>query len=184
MIWALNIILTDDFSFFYEKFFKIVLYSKHKYVFGKECKMTKKVLKFGFISAAIAALAGMVFMGCKSANTIKLEGNWEVSEFELNGVAQQICVSDMTVKAKSDSVIEINGNSGVNTFFGSADVNGTSVKVRDNLASTKMAGEPAAMEYEDNFIATLAGSDTWSVTDGKLTVKNSATAGVLVFVKK
>ena len=40
------------------------------------------------------------------------------------------------------------------------------------------------MEYEDNFIATLAGSDTWSVTDGKLTVKNSANGGTLVFVKK
>ena len=132
----------------------------------------------------LTALAGMVFMGCKSANTIKLEGSWEVSEFELNGVAQQICVSDMTVKANGDSVIDINGNSGVNIFFGSADVNGTSVKIRDNLASTRMAGEPAAMEYEDNFIATLAGSDTWSVTDGKLTVKNSANGGTLVFVKK
>lgn len=135
------------------------------------------------IALILTAFVGMIFMGCKNENTAKFEGNWETSGFELNGVAQEICASDMAVKANGP-VIDLNGNSGVNTFFGSADVKGDSVKVRDNLASTKMAGDPAAMEFEDNFIATLCGADSWSVEEGKLTVKNNANGGVLVFVKK
>lgn len=135
------------------------------------------------IALIVAALAGIIFMGCKE-ESMKIKGEWKTTGLEINGVAQEICVSDISIKSKGFRTVAVNGNSGVNTYFGSAVVKGKNFKVKDNLASTKMAGDPRAMEFEDCFIATLVAADTWELENNNLTIKNSETGNKIVFTNK
>ena len=57
----------------------------------------------------------------------------------------------------------------------------------DNLASTKMAGEPKAMEFEDNFMEALAGSTEieFSEENGTvlMTMKNREGSSKITFIR-
>ena len=125
--------------------------------------------------------------GCKK-NSVFLEGEWETYSFEIDGVMQEICISGFLLERSTNGSYNINGNSGVNRFFGSVKVSGSKFMVQDNLASTKMAGEPRAMEFEDNFIDSFAHTDTWEIENiGNtliLTLCNKDSSRKLVFRKR
>lgn len=133
-------------------------------------------------------LLGFVFAfaGCKNdANVI---GEWETRSLEINGIAQEICVSNITISKKSNNVYSFNGESGVNSFFGSAEIKGNSFSVKDDMGSTRMLGEPRAMEFERNFMQTLIEAKSVKVfTENNsefLTIENKDKTMKLIFIKK
>lgn len=133
-------------------------------------------------------LLGFVFMfvGCKEASLI--EGNWETRAFEINGIAQEICVSDISFTKSSKNIYSISGNSGVNRFFGSVKVKSSSFFIQDDMGSTKMLGEPNAMEFENNFLQTLIEAKSFKIfkenSSEFLEIKNDDETKRLVFIKK
>lgn len=130
--------------------------------------------------------AVFAFVGCKNdANVI---GEWETRSLEINGIAQEICVSNITISKKSNNVYSFNGESGVNSFFGSAEIKGNSFSVKDDMGSTRMLGEPRAMEFERNFMQTLIDAKSVKVSTENnsefLTIENKDKTMKLVFIKK
>ncbi|MBQ0052195.1 MAG: META domain-containing protein [Treponema sp.] len=141
----------------------------------------------------ITALASIFTFGCKRAektevsattvNTADLAGTWKIQSLEKAGVQQQIALSDITFEAKSEEVYSVSGNSGVNQFFGDVTVKNGKLTAGDNMASTKMAGAPEAMEFEDNFLACLIKADAVEVAGNTLKISSTEAASVLTFVK-
>lgn len=82
-------------------------------------------------------------------------GEWKTYALEINDVSQEICESNIKIEKSLNALYSISGDSGVNRYFGSAKISKNSFLVQDNLASTKMAGEPKLMAFEDNFIKVL-----------------------------
>lgn len=126
------------------------------------------------------------FIGCK--NEANVVGEWETRSLEINGIPQEICISNITIAQKTNNEYSFNGDSGVNRFFGSVEIKGNSFSVKDDMGSTKMMGEPRAMEFEDNFIKTLIEADSVKVyTENNadfLTIENKDKTMKLVFIKK
>lgn len=128
----------------------------------------------------------LAFIGCK--NEMNVVGEWETCSLEINGIKQEICISNITISKKTNNEYSFNGNSGVNRFFGSVEIKGNSFSVKDDMGSTKMMGEPRAMEFEDNFIKTLIEADSVKVyTENNadfLIIENKNKTMKLVFIKK
>ena len=128
-----------------------------------------------------------MFAGCKSSAPL-IEGDWETRALEIDGVAQEICVSNIKIEKGKNGLYSISGDSGVNRYFGSAKIDENSFAVRDDLASTKMAGEPRAMEFEDNFIKTLIEAVSFKIYKENgadfLALENANGSEKLVFIKK
>lgn len=127
-----------------------------------------------------------MFVGCKESSSI--EGDWETRSFEINGIVQEICVSDISFTKSTKNIYSVNGCSGVNRFFGSVKINGTSFFVQDDMGSTKMLGEPNAMEFENNFLQTLIEAKSFRIFNENSTefleIKNNDETKKLVFIKK
>lgn len=127
------------------------------------------------------------FAGCKNASSLA-EGEWETRSLEIDGAAQEICESSLAIEKGENNIYKISGDSGVNRFFGSAKIEGTSFSVQDDMGSTKMAGEPGAMQFEDNFIKALIETVSFSLykENGSdfLSLENKDGSVKLVFVKK
>lgn len=85
----------------------------------------------------------------------KIIGEWETYALEINGENQEICESNIKIEKSQNALYSISGDSGVNRYFGSAKISKNSFLVQDNLASTKMAGDPKSMAFEDNFTKVL-----------------------------
>lgn len=130
---------------------------------------------------ALLACIGLCFTGCKEAK--ELEGNWVIKSFVIDGVAQQLAISNIEF-SKAGSKWNVNGNSGVNTFFGSVKVTKDKIVMGDNIGMTKMMGEPAAQEYEDLFIPALLKADGYSIEGNILKITNSEMKSTLEFIKK
>lgn len=128
----------------------------------------------------ILTAAALSFVGCKSVSpsnegasvegasnknastaTISIEGDWQTSKLEIDGVEQELCPSEMSIKQKDGDLYSINGDSGVNRFFGDVKVSGSSFKAQDNIGSTRMAGDPVSMKFEDNFTDALLSATSW-----------------------
>ncbi len=130
----------------------------------------KKNLLFGLL------MSGLVFAGCKESEANRVIGNWKVQEFEKDGSKIPIEESGISFEQESENVFKVNGNSGINTFFGNVEIKNKGIVVDDKMASTKMAGSPEAMEYEDNFLLCLTGADGIELdeSDGKKVLKLSS----------
>lgn len=134
------------------------------------------------------------FTGCTSAK-VKTDfdssvyiGTWQIDSFQMDGIFQQIAVSEITFETDQGKTFNIYGNSGVNSFFGEVKIDGSSFSVGENMGSTKMAGSPEAMEYEDNFLACLTTAEKIELhEDGTillLTISSSKTNSQLHFRKQ
>lgn len=107
---------------------------------------------------------------------IKLEGNWKVQEFTKNDEPIKILESGISFEQKSETIFAVTGNSGINSFFGDIEIIQNTISVGDKMASTKMAGSPEAMEYEDTFLECLTKADGIEILeqDGNETLKISS----------
>ena len=112
--------------------------------------MKKTIL---FLGLAIMACG---FLACTSTNELlDIEGNWNTQELVVEEKVFPLCDSSITIEKSENKNYELNGNSGVNIFFGSAKVKGQSFKVLNNLGSTRMLGDSESMEFEKAFTEVL-----------------------------
>lgn len=135
----------------------------------------------------VVAMAAIAFTSCSNESK-DFSGSWDIYSFEVNGTKQQLVVSDITFEKQSDTLYSVNGYSGVNSYFGDVTVTGSKIKPGTNFGSTKMAGDPASMTFEDNFLKCLTGATSAKLTneDGTefLQITNTKDNSVLVFIRK
>ncbi len=145
----------------------------------------------------ILTAAALSFAGCKSVSSsaegsstsaVSIEGEWQTSKLEIGGVEQELCPSEMSIAKKDGDLYSINGDSGVNRFFGDVKVNGSSFKVQDNIGSTKMAGDPVSMKFEDNFTDALLSATSWETfqkdSSAFLKISDKDGKNAITFTKK
>ncbi len=144
----------------------------------------KKIL----IAVLGIAMFTFFFNSCKSTQTLAIEGKWTTSSIEIKGKNLTLCPSSITIeKSKNKNIYELNGNSGVNSFFASAKVKGSSFKILNNMGSTKMLGDKESMEFERNFTDVLIGANTvktFSEDSKDFLVIESSSGKKLTFVKE
>lgn len=114
------------------------------------------------------ALCCGAFTSCAEEPVDAPVGDWQVVYFEIGGVAQQICNATMTVSLEND-VLNVAGFSGVNNYSGSFSRANAKLTVAGDFISTRMAGPAEAMTFEKDFLDTLQGATSYSLSmeDGK-----------------
>lgn len=114
----------------------------------------------------------VLFAGCATtkAKTLQetLTGNWNTISLTFNGVAQEICQSNIEFE-KQGSIYKAGGCAGFNLYYGDAKLKNGQINV-DNLALTKMMGPPAAMDFEDLFLTGFVYGKTYTIEDDVLTI--------------
>jgi heat shock protein HslJ len=143
-----------------------------------------------------SALCGLA--ACQSTATIKdtanmtdrLIGTWTLATIGGTDVASQLSpqrkAPSLTFTTESATIGKISGSGGINRLNGSFDPALTttgSIKL-DRMISTRMAGEPAAMQLEARFLHALSKADAFSFdgTTGGLYLKQGSTT-LLYFTK-
>ncbi len=143
------------------------------------------------ITVIVAAVFSLFAIGCKkdkaAVNLDDYTGDWGTFSLEAAGEQQPVVASVISIEKKSDTVLSVNGNSGVNSFFGDFVLSGGTVKASDNMGSTKMAGSPEAMEFEDKFLVCVSSADNIAVVKDEektvLEITNSVNGLKLTLVK-
>lgn len=113
-----------------------------------------------------------MFTSCsKKSNFI---GVWDVCELMINDQQQTVVPAYISVnKAKASfkkMSLEVNGNSGVNSFFGDIYIEKDKFNVDDKFGSTKMMGAPKEQNFEDLFMNIFMNSDSYKLEDDVLTI--------------
>ncbi|HEG2581092.1 TPA: META domain-containing protein [Campylobacter lari] len=105
------------------------------------------------ITLSIASLA--VFSGCSVANlSVDDLQNKEftISSYEANGKSYELPQNTKTSISFDNKDKRVFGVSGCNRFFGNYKDQGSSIKIEDNLASTKMLCDQESMKFENDFL--------------------------------
>ncbi|MCV3381789.1 META domain-containing protein [Campylobacter sp. IFREMER_LSEM_CL2127] len=105
------------------------------------------------ITLSIASLA--VFSGCSVA-TLSVDDlqnkEFTISSYEANGKSYELPQNTKTSISFDNKDKRLFGTAGCNRFFGNYKDQGNSIKIEDNLASTKMLCDQESMKFEDNFL--------------------------------
>ncbi|HEC1762506.1 TPA: META domain-containing protein [Campylobacter lari] len=105
------------------------------------------------IALSMASLA--VFSGCSVTNlSVDDLQNKEftISSYEANGKSYELPQNTKTSISFDNKDKRLFGTAGCNRFFGNYKDQGNSIKIEDNLASTKMLCDQESMKFEDNFL--------------------------------
>lgn len=101
-------------------------------------------------------------------------GDWMLVSYTKDGIAQTIAAATLSVANDGAGGYVISGFSGVNNYTGSLTTDGNAISVAPNLAATRMAGPPPAMEFEAMYMELLATADRWCVSDTELSIAGGA----------
>ncbi|EAK0446643.1 META domain-containing protein [Campylobacter lari] len=110
------------------------------------------------ITLSIASLA--IFSGCSVANlsTGDLQNKeFTISSYEANGKNYELPQNSKASISFDNKDKRLFGIAGCNRFFGGYKDQGNSIKIEDNLASTKMLCDQESMKFEDNFLRNFNG---------------------------
>lgn len=110
------------------------------------------------ITLSITSLA--IFSGCSVANlsTDDLQNKeFTISSYEANGKSYELPQNSKVSISFDNKDKRLFGIAGCNRFFGSYKDQGNSIKIEDNLASTKMLCDQESMKFEDNFLRNFNG---------------------------
>ncbi|MCX6699513.1 MAG: META domain-containing protein [Methanomicrobiales archaeon] len=118
----------------------------------------------------------------KDPATVLPGTNWQLSSYS-DGTAVVSGTDTRTITLKFDSKGDISGFSGVNTYFGSCNLDGNVISVGP-LGSTKMAGPPTLMELETVYLNLLGSVTGASIAGDSLSLADKDGTVVLVFEKK
>lgn len=132
-----------------------------------------------FFAVTVAAISGFFFFSCNQ--TEELNGTWNTCYLEKDGIAQEIAVSKIIFATEGNKLL-VAGESGVNLFNGTVKVNKGKIQFV-NVGSTRMMGDPKAMEFEDIFLEAISYADGYSLENGVLTITASSKNLKLQFQK-
>ena len=129
-----------------------------------------------------------VFLFSCNEEENNFEGSWKLISYEKDGVAQEIENSTLNISFEKKNLVKISGNAGVNDFMAAVGLKKGAIESFSEIVTTRMAGDPKAMEFESSLLETLSGADTIEVdieTDTKYLVitnskNNSVTIGIAV----
>ena len=116
---------------------------------------------FGAVLAATFACS--IFTSCANSNTEKILGNWQLTFFEKDGVAQEIAIATVNIKSEFKDSIRMDGFSGINRFNGTFDVSGNKLTEKSGFSTTRMAGNPSVMKFETSFMSALQSADSFNI---------------------
>ena len=144
-----------------------------------------------FATLALAAASCGLLFSCAStpakedatkSYSADASGDWELVSLEKDGKGIAVVTATLSVTDKGAGEYGVSGFSGVNNYSGSLKADGNKISFAPNLASTRMAGAPEAMEFEAAYLELLGSADSWSVSDGELSL--SGGNAVARFAKK
>lgn len=104
--------------------------------------------------------------------------SWELAEL---GPGQPLAAVERKPTLEFGAEGAVGGFSGVNRFRGKAMLEGDKLSFGP-LATTRMAGPPAAMELEQRYLEALGRVAGYELTGGRLTLRDAASQQVLAFV--
>ncbi|MCI5829898.1 MAG: META domain-containing protein [Treponema sp.] len=84
----------------------------------------------------------------------------------------------LSILANENGGYNLNGFSGVNSFFTTLKDSADAFPIGDNLASTKMMGMQDEMEIEYALLETIALARSWKIEDGRLKITYKNTTAV------
>ncbi|EAJ6142217.1 META domain-containing protein [Campylobacter lari] len=125
------------------------------------------------ITLSIASLA--IFSGCSVANlSVDDLQNKEftISSYEANGKSYELHQNSKASISFDNKDKRVFGVSGCNRFFGNYKDQGNSIKIEDNLASTKMLCDQESMKFEDNFLRNFNGDFQITSDDDGIVLDN------------
>ena len=126
-----------------------------------------------------------VFLFSCNEEENNFEGSWKLISYEKDGVAQEIENSTLNISFEKKNLVKISGNAGVNDFMAAVGLKKGAIDSFSEIVTTRMAGDPKAMEFESSLLETLSGADTIEVdieTDTKyLVITNSKNNSVLKY---
>jgi heat shock protein HslJ len=115
-----------------------------------------------------------------SRDRAAVEGSWALVEFDALDIDANPTVATTLVLEGGKAT----GNGGVNAFTGTYDAPEDGKISFSELSSTKMAGEPAAMEQEARFLSEIAKVENfeYDAEDSELELKDDKDDTLLVLV--
>lgn len=121
-----------------------------------------------------------LFLGLTSC-LASIEGSWRFASWKVDG-AEKGVPAGLTASIQFDGKSGVQGGSGVNQFSAGHAIEGGVVKWTTPFRSTRRAGPPEHMEFEQQFLSILQACDKLAEDATKLTL--SGPKGVLVFERQ
>ncbi len=120
--------------------------------------------------------AGQVVLSYKAAVPITLTGtNWSANGINTGTDAVSSLVAGTTVTAVFGDDGSISGNAGCNTYNGTYEVTGTTMKIGP-LSTTMMACEPDVTKQETNYLAALGRVTKYTIRGDQLELRDDGGA--------
>jgi heat shock protein HslJ len=137
----------------------------------------------GLVICAILLL-GIVAACGGSDEALTLDGTkWIMTTYAVTGAMKNALatpVVDANFAAPKDGKGEVAGSGGVNQYTGSYTVDGSKLTV-GAVSSTRMTGDPAAMQQETAYLMNLQAAASYEIAGSNLTIKNNAGVTVLTY---
>ena len=129
------------------------------------------IRKIALLSVVVSAFAGCSLMQPDSVSTPKVDlvgGAWVAEDIDGRGAVYE---GKSTLTFANDR--KVSGHGGCNQYGGTVELKGASLIV-SQLASTKMACEPALMDQETRFMAALQAARSYKMSgDNKLILSDA-----------
>lgn len=112
-------------------------------------------------------LVSLLFFSCSSNS---LEGNWNTSALQVDGIYQEICISNINFTRKGKKLVA-KGRSGVNLYNANVEIKGKALKI-SSMVNTGFNGDKAAMEFENLFFEAFVHGDSFMIKKDTLYIYN------------
>jgi heat shock protein HslJ len=119
-----------------------------------------------------------------SSEGLTLEGTkWIMTTYAVIGGMNDALTTppvDATFSAPQNGNGQVSGSGGINQYSGPYTVDGSKLTV-GTISSTRIAGEPAAMQQETAYLLALQLAASYEIENDNLTIKNASGVTVLTF---
>ncbi|WP_139453756.1 META domain-containing protein [Campylobacter armoricus] len=122
---------------------------------------------------SLASLA--IFNGCSVTNlsvSDLQDKEFIISSYEANGKTFEVPQNAKASISFDNKDKRVFGSAACNRFFGNYKDQGESIKIEDNLASTKMLCDQESMKFEDNFLRNFNGEFKIVKDEENIVLKN------------
>jgi len=114
--------------------------------------------------------AGKSILVYSAAAANPLEGSWDVTGYN-NGKQAVVGPVDGSTLTAIFTADQVSGSAGCNTYSGSYTIDGTSLKIGPLASTMKACADQAVNDQEQQFLAALQASTTFSQSGNVLTLK-------------
>lgn len=134
--------------------------------------------RLGFAAAVLTSGVAFIFTGCQSSSSVDSDrhsshtltafanSSWVLAGWKSDGKKTALPSNPPTLQLGYGG--QVSGNAGVNRYFGTVKSHEDALVWTGTLASTRMAGEPEAMESENRYMADLRSTTEVTVQGDRL----------------